>query len=192
MEALKKMSAKSILGNTKRFIPMDDKRDIIPGERVPLFRVFGLARGAKKGDGDNGPWLAFLGEFRATRIDAESGEVITYGSSTLFLPSCAEELLAPVVMENDGSGVEFAFDIGLIGSPASSVGYEFTADSVLAVKESEAIQSLASRLPPPKHLRLSAPKGESAGSEAQQADGEATPGKATQGKGKPKQETATA
>jgi hypothetical protein len=150
MEALKKMSAKSILGNVKRFVPMDAKRDIIDGEKVQLFRVFGLARALKKGQSDNGDWLAFIGEFRAQRLDKETGEIAVYGSNTLFLPACAEMLLAPVVADNDGSGVEFSFDIGLVGRPSSSVGYEFTADSVLQVKESAAIMDLAAKLPPPK------------------------------------------
>jgi hypothetical protein len=170
MEALKKMSAKSILGNVKRFVPMDDKRDVIDGAKVQLFRVFGLARGIKKGQSDNGDWLAFLGDFRAQRLDAETGEVVTFGSNTLFLPACAEMMLAPVVAENDGSGVEFSFDIGLVGRPASSVGYEFTADSVLAVRESEAILDLAAKLPPPKWAtkQLAAPVAETA--QVEQAD----------------------
>jgi hypothetical protein len=162
MEALKKMSAKSILGNVKRFVPTDAKRDIIDGEKVQLFRVFGLARSLKKGQSDNGDWLAFIGEFRAQRVDAETGEVIHYGSNTLFLPAAAEMLLAPVVDDNDGSGVEFGFDIGLVGRPTSSVGYEFTADSVLAVKESAAILDLGAKLPPPKWAtkQLAAPAAE--------------------------------
>ena len=165
MEALKKMSAKSILGNVRRFVPLDDKRDIIDGEKIALFRVYGMARGTKSDTGDNGPWTAFLGDFRAERLDEKTGEVLQYGSGTLFLPSCAETLLIPAVEKSDGSGVEFAFDIGLVGRPTSSVGYEFTAETVLPVKESEAIASLAAKMTPPKWAtkQLTAPTGESEG-----------------------------
>jgi hypothetical protein len=157
MEALKKMSAKSILGNVKRFIPMNEDRDIIEGEKVHLYRVFGVARGTKKGDGDNGPWVGFIGEFRAERLNGKSGEVEMFGSSQLFLPACATDLLQPAVEGGDGvQGVEFAFDIGIVGRQSSSVGYEFTATTLLAVKESDAISPLRAQLPPPKWAQQAA------------------------------------
>ena len=156
MEALKKMSAKSILGNVRRFVPLDDKRDIIDGEKVDLFRVTGMAIGLKKGTGDNGDWIAFTGEFYATRLDKATGEVLEYGSSTLFLPAAAEGLLAPTVLDNDGKGVEFAFDIGIVGRPNSSVGYEFTVETPLQVKKSDVVAKLVATLPPPKWARTAA------------------------------------
>jgi hypothetical protein len=190
MEALKKMSAKSILGNVRRFVPLDDKRDIIDGQKVDLFRVTGMAIGLKKGTGDNGDWIAFSGEFYATRMDHATGEILEYGSSTLFLPAAAEALLTPTVLENDGKGVEFAFDIGIIGRPNSSVGYEFSVETPLQVKKSEVVQKLVASLPPPKWARtvaLAAP----AQTETQDADKAQSPAAST-AKGKKQTAEATA
>jgi hypothetical protein len=150
MEALKKMSAKSIMGNVRRFVPLDEKRDIIDGEKVDLFRVTGMAIGLKKGTGDNGDWIAFTGEFYASRLDKATGEILEFSSQTLFLPSAAESLLAPIVLDTDGQGVQFSFDIGIVGRPNSSVGYEFAVETSLEVKKSDAVQKLMASLPPPK------------------------------------------
>jgi hypothetical protein len=199
MEALKKMSAKSILGNVKRYIPINADRDIIEGEKVHLFRVYGVARGTKKGESDNGPWVGFLGEFRAERVNKD-GEVEIFGSANLFLPACAQDLLQPAVESGDGvQGVEFAFDIGLVGRQSSSVGYEFTATTLLAVKESDAISPLKAQLPPPKWAQqaaLAAPniphEGENGNAgQKPEVDKASTPTPAT-GKGKKQTAEATA
>lgn len=176
MELLNKMAAKSIIGNVKSQLPRDAEKNIEMGVKVSLFRVYGVARGLKRGESNFGPWTAFTGDFEAVKVS--TGEV--FRSSQLFLPEVAELMLVGPVMDvKNVGGVQFAFDIGAKGEE-TSVGYQYTCDALLEVSDNDPLAALKAILPAP---RLAAPKQEEAA--------QATETKPATGKGK-KQEAETA
>ncbi len=137
----KKLSIKSVIGKVKVLFTKDEEGEIPEGQKVNLMRVVGIADGIKVGTSTYGEWTAFTGQFVAT--DLRTGE--EHRSGTLFLPEVATDVLAPVVREQNGAPVEFAFDIGAT-STTTEIGYEYNVTPLVEAKENDPLQSLVSRL----------------------------------------------
>lgn len=154
MNLVKKLSAKSIIGNVMAQFPKNKetgKPEV--GTELKLYRIYGIANAIKIGQSTFGDWTAFHGQFEA--VAEESGQVFRGGQC--FLPEVAEVLLAPVVMKQpEGAGVQFAFDIGARitkGKIEGEVSYEYTVKPVIAMAENDALAGFKKEL-----LALSAPK----------------------------------
>src|SRR5258708_3606618 len=75
---------------------------------VPLMRVYGVATRMKPGESDFGPYLRFLGQFRALNI--ETGEA--FRAPVLLLPKFLEEELAGAMGSGENvRSSEFAIEI---------------------------------------------------------------------------------
>lgn len=130
MQLLTKISAKKLIGKIA-----------IPTEKTPLFRVLGIASGSKTGESNYGPWTSFVGQFRAIRNS--DGEVFQAGQC--FLPAMATNLMLPVVEQHGSTGVEFAFDVGVV--PASTaIGYEYFAEPIVESGETDALAALQKKV----------------------------------------------
>jgi len=143
MQLLTKLSAKKLIGKIEK-----------PTKKTALFRVLGIATGVKTGESTYGPWVAFLGQFRAIRNS--DNEVFQAGQC--FLPAMASNLMLPVVNQHGDTGVEFAFDIGVVPAE-NAIGYEYFAEPIVESGETDALAALqkkvdAKALPAPeKHKK---------------------------------------
>jgi hypothetical protein len=154
MQLVKKLSAKSVIGNILALFPrettvVDGKeiKKIVLGTEIDLLRVIGVARGIKRGTTNFGEWTAFKGQFEGVRLD--DGEI--FRSSDLFLPEVATDMLVPVVMEHGEEGVQFAFTIGAraVADRAAPeiVKYEFICKPLVEVSQTDPLEAFKNTLP---------------------------------------------
>lgn len=113
---VKKLSVKTIHGKVKAS-ELDASGSI-------LFRIMGVAMGAKSGESQFGPWTALTGNFAAVKAD---GEIIR--ASELFLPDVILNMLLPAVEQ--GNNPEFVFDVGARPDENVTIGYSYFARPVI-------------------------------------------------------------
>lgn len=154
MQIVKKLSAKTIIGNVLGAFTVDEKtKQPVIGELVALFQVVGIAVTIKTGTSTYGDWQSFKGTFEATNL--LTGEVFRAGE--LFLPEVAENMLVgPVTQHGE---VQFGFEIGARSVKDRTndqiVKYEFTCKPLLDTAENDPLEALKAQLPA---LQLEAPK----------------------------------
>jgi hypothetical protein len=141
-ELVRKISPKTVIGKVRA-----------PEKAGPLYVVIGNTHGVKHGTGDNGPWVAFLGSFEATRL--ADGKVFQAGQC--FVPKAVEDLLVSAVTQaqkgDESATVEFAIEVGI--KPAENViGYEYTVKNLVKPSGADPLLALRQRvlaaLPAPK------------------------------------------
>ena len=122
-EIARKLQAKAIVGNVKKFVPALDDSGNPTTTVTPLFQIWGHASDVKRGEGDHGPWVALLGRFEAINLTMkkvttknEAGaEVVTesqdgrmFAGPMCFLPEPMNSMLATqleaVEQETDADG----------------------------------------------------------------------------------------
>jgi len=149
---VKKIATKTVLGGPTNIRKMEDG---------PIMRIMGIMRGTQTGEGDNGPWTAFIGNFQA--VNLTTGEIFV--AAKAFLPGAAGEMIeqawnAAQEGENPAENLKFAFDIKKLTDDTSAVGYIYTAVPLVEAKEDDPLAALASTLPPLPQLALPAPQPE--------------------------------
>jgi len=141
MSAVKEAIFVSKISAKKIGLGMDEIRDAVKstkkGAAVKLFTVYGLISACKHGDGDNGPWTKFSGQFEA--MHSASGDV--YRSGSMFLPDQVTPILEGKLLAASKAegfmGMQVAFEIGAIKSEVA-VGYEFTVKDLMpATKDTD-------------------------------------------------------
>jgi len=140
MALIKKLSVKTVCGNIKKMVAAEE----IKGA-TPIMRVFGTASRAVVGESDNGPWVAFVGQFKAVNL-LDGTE---HQSGKLFLPDVASDLLEGAVSANEAGSVEFGFDILAVPDESSAVGYVYQANSLIKPAEDDTLLRLEQNLNPP-------------------------------------------
>jgi hypothetical protein len=121
----------------------------------PVMRVWGVATRLKPGASDLGPFVRFLGAFRAVNI--ETGEL--FRAPVCLLPKFLEDQLAAGM----GSGenvkpAEFAIEIGVKYDKTSATSYVYTGDEMIATTESDQMLQLEARIREENPKALPAPK----------------------------------
>lgn len=118
MQPLKKISTATVFGKitSAMLAALEEKPDM----EIPIMRITGLAVDTKKGQGDNGPWIALTGEFVAA--NAKTGEL--YVAPTCFIPGPMQAIVAARMNQANVTAVEFAVDIGIKFSD-SPIRYEY-------------------------------------------------------------------
>ena len=146
---LRKMSAKTIIGNVRKETPEKD------GDTAKLFTVLGTTARMQSGESANGDWTAFIGEFEATR--ASDGEV--FRSNKLFLPTVITEQLAATldrVQGDDGKAVvSFAYEVGIQADESAATGYVYVAKPLLA-EQADPFAGIRAALPAPEEKKPAA------------------------------------
>ena len=142
MQLIKKLSAKSIIGNVKK-ISMDNfylENDTekpnpdAPGQ-IDLFRILGIVKGLKTGTTDNGDWISFEGDFKATRLlDGE-----TFRGPRAFISEPAQSLLEVALEGNET--VEMAFTVSIVPG-SNAYGYEYRTSPLITPAENDGIAAL--------------------------------------------------
>ena len=150
----RKLTTKSIMGEKVN-------ANILQGaDSKQLYVIGGIARSTFSGSTDFGPYIGFKGEFIAKRSDGE-----VFRAPKAFLPEplqgMIEDQLAQVGETEDGKPakrqVEFMAIIG-IEKDASTIGFKYTVEPVLAAQESDALAGLLERAEAVNPNLLPAPK----------------------------------
>lgn len=129
---LKKMSVASIGA-----IPKDFKKQ--PHDtRIAMMHVFGRVESTETGTSQFGPWIAFVGSFKAVKLD--DGEVFRAGKC--LLPGVASDAISDAVNGANGGIVEFALEVGIrrvvkmaANGEETGAGYEYTMAPLIEIDE---------------------------------------------------------
>jgi hypothetical protein len=142
MEILKKISVKTCNAHPAMEIVKVDGKDVTRAKgKQSLLRILGMSNDIKRGTGDYGPWVAFVGAFEATNL--VSGEV--FQSSICLLPESAAGLLSVAVSKEAGKTVEFALDIGV--EPANNpMGFQYTIKPLMESDETDPLRHLKNNI----------------------------------------------
>lgn len=123
------------------------------GKKQDCADIFGVATKAKPGSSDFGPFVAFLGSFRAVNLQTKQ----VYEASKLILPRFIEEELYGAFGEDGTGNVEFAFRVSAKYDKEAATKYVYDMKSLLPVKENaqlsgllERVKEAAKALPAPK------------------------------------------
>lgn len=142
---LKKLSAKTLGFDTENI------RELVKKGEKALFTIVGTVTGVKQGNGDNGPWVKFMGGFGG--VNMVTGEC--FRSGELFLPASVTPILEAELLaslKQDGfSGLEIAFEIGAKKTD-SVIGYEYTVKDKADARERDPVTQLMNKYVDPKLL----------------------------------------
>jgi hypothetical protein len=169
-EIVRKVQAKNVIGNVKRFLPELGKDGDPTGAVTPLFQVYGHANGTRRGEGDNGPWVALEGRFEAVNItkDAEGNtDGRVFAGPECFLPEPMQSMIAgelektepetgddgkPVMIDGKPKmrrvvdSLEFAFEIG-VKRTKTPIGYEYTTKPLIKHGGADPLADLRKKIP---------------------------------------------
>lgn len=149
---LTKMSTRTIGAKPTRVV--DQKED----KPLPLYHVYGKARGTKLKEGNDGQMTtAILGNFEAVNLDG--GEV--FRSGVLYLPAGISDILETAVakLKDDADSVDFALEI-CATKAQNKIGYSYVARPLLKPQASDDLSQLRELISAarPKQLTGAAPK----------------------------------
>lgn len=133
MALIKKLSVKTVVGNVKKMVASEAIT-----KPTAVMRMFGVATRTQTGEGDNGPYVAFIGQFKA--INLLDGTEYTSGKA--FLPDVASDLLEGALASEGANGAEFAFDILVVPDESSAPGYVYQAESLIKPSEDDTLARL--------------------------------------------------
>ncbi len=142
MTLIKKLSSKSIIGNVKKvsfdnfYIDNDIEKakPDAPGQ-IDLFNIIGIVKGFKTGTTDNGEWISFEGDFKATRL--LDGEV--FRGPRAFISEPAQSMLEQALEDNET--VEMAFMVSIVPG-SNAYGYEYRTSPLITPAENDGIAAL--------------------------------------------------
>jgi hypothetical protein len=112
------------------------------GKRMDCADIFGVATKAKPGSSDFGPFVAFLGSFRAVNLQTKE----IFESSKIIFPQFIEEELFGAFGEGGVGNVEFAFRISAKYDKDAATKYVYEMKSLLPVKENAQLSGLLDRV----------------------------------------------
>jgi len=150
MQIIKKISVKTCGASPEMEFVKIDGKDVprAKGEQS-LLRIIGMTNGVKRGTGDYGPWVAFLGSFEATNMS--TGEV--YSSSVCLMPEAVSGILSVAVGQEDGKAVEFGVDIG--AKPENNpIGFTYTITPLIESEETNPLRHLKKLIEAKSPLKL--------------------------------------
>jgi len=105
-----------------------------------LYVISGTAVGVKTGDGNFGPWTAFVGEFAAMTSDGQ-----VFDGAKCFIPQPVESQLAAALANTDAKGIKFSLAV-FIRPPTDdeTVKYVYIVDPVVKPAENKELAPLLS------------------------------------------------
>lgn len=152
---LRKMSNKALGFDKRSITALLTAND---GKAVTLYQVFGIVRKAEGGEGSNGKWIRFVGDFQAQgdgvtveKDGSVSRSPFVARASKLFVPGIFEsELENHVLAATDDKGkvapVEFAIEVGATVDDATATGYTFTVKPLIKMRDNDQLANLATKL----------------------------------------------
>lgn len=112
-----------------------------PGKRMDLCDLYGVATKAKPGSSDYGPFVAFLGTFRAKRL-ADGAE---FEARKIIFPSFIEEELYGAFGEDNSGNVEFAMRISAKYDADAATKYVYEMKPIIKPAENAQLANLMDR-----------------------------------------------
>lgn len=152
-EQLRKITIRTVtsLDSEQIFELANKTRD----KQVPLLRIWGVAKRAKPGSSDYGPYVRFLGDFRA--LDVQTGAL--YRSSVAILPKFMEEQLAGAMGTGDNSvAAQFGVEISVKYDGKAATKYVYMDRALLEPEQSNEILALEDKIRGTDPKALPAPK----------------------------------
>lgn len=176
-EIARKLQARTIVGNIKKWVPDLDDKGEPTGTVQPLYQIWGHANATKRGETDFGMYVALVGRFEAIRVtpkvNKDTGEVMDEIDGTMFagpicfLPEPMASMLASELEaeepERDAAGqvvmvngqpkmkrVVDALEFAFeIGVKATktAVGYEYTTKPLIKQTGADPLANLRKRIP---------------------------------------------
>lgn len=144
MQMLKKLGAKQILGDVKKVVKDECKKD---GDVYKAYSVYGIANGIKTGTSQYGEWCAFIGQMEA--VNYVSGE--QFAATQCFIPEPLETMLRTALESNDS--VEFSFTVDVKRRDDLKNGYEYLVTPHKEAQESDPLAQLRALAAPPAKTR---------------------------------------
>ena len=140
--AVKKLSAKTIVGDVKKLV-----REGQLTSGTVLYRVIGIADGVRSGESNFGPWTAFSGDFEA--VNMLTGEV-SRGPQFFSDKSFTDALLSRM-NANPGAAVEFALEVAIEINDDYPMGFGYVTRPIVenAHDRLGALRSRLAALPAP-------------------------------------------
>lgn len=123
------------------------------GKRLDLCDLYGVATKAKPGSSDYGPFVAFLGDFRAIRL----ADKAAFASRKIIFPAFIEEELYAAFTDGVNGNVEFAMRISAKFDKDAATKYVYEMKPIIKPAESAQLTALESRMKEQAKL-LPAPK----------------------------------
>jgi len=140
MALIKKISVKTVAGNVKKMIAAQAEGK---AKSIPVMRVYGVATRMLTGEGDNGSWVAFIGQFKAVNLL----DGVEYTSGKLFLPDVASDLLEGALGAAETNSVEFGFDVIVVPDESSGTGYVYQAEPLIEPEKDDTFSRLEKVMP---------------------------------------------
>jgi len=147
MALVKKISAKSIIGDVKKLVKTRENGDVIP-----LMNAYGRATGFKTGNTDFGAWTAFTGNFEA--VSLVTGE--EFQGRQIFLVEPLQGMLMDQLASAES--VDFAYTLSVVVNESLPMGYEYRINPITEIKRSDELESLRQLAGKPSLLQLAAPE----------------------------------
>lgn len=110
----------------------------MPGKRADLCDLYGIATRAKPGNSDYGPFVAFVGTFRAIRLEDKA----EFESSKIILPAFIEEELFAAFNGEQNANVEFAMRISAKYDAEAATKYVYDMVPLIKPKENAQLANL--------------------------------------------------
>lgn len=129
---------------------------------MPLFGIIGKCSDCVAGDGEHGPFVKLLGQFKA--VNHDTGEVFRSGGA--ILPGSANDLVYGALrgLGESGGAVEFAFKVGLLRDDSTPTGYTYAVEQIVMEGQDDGLADLEKRLAgPAKVAQISDGRREQAG-----------------------------
>lgn len=119
---------------------------------IELCDMWGVITRAKPGESAHGPYVRFIGQFRAMNL--ETGQC--FKAPVILLPRFLEEEVAGGVADSTGN-VEFAFRLYAKLDEDAATKYVYLSEPIIEAKESEQLKTLESKMGTAR-LKLAPPK----------------------------------
>ena len=146
MALVKKISAKTIVGDVKRLC-----KDIDNAVVINLANFYGRASGFKTGSSDFGNWTAFTGSFEA--VNLQTGE--EFQARQMFLVEPLQGMLLDQLANSES--VDFACTLAVVVNDKLPTGYEYRVTPITEIKRSDELESLRNMAGLPSLKLLAAP-----------------------------------
>lgn len=144
IDRIRKITVKTVCGKV-------NFEEVMERKQIDLMAVYGVARGMSPGASEHGPYVAFIGDFRA--VNLKNGE--EFASAKIIMPKIIEEQIAGAGPGGSGDKeIKFAFQLGVKYDAEAATKYVYTFRPLLETADASVMDELrgavTKALPAPK------------------------------------------
>lgn len=131
LDRIRKITVKTVYGKI-------DFEKLMEKKQLPVMTIYGVARNMQPGASELGPFVAFLGDFRAVNMD--TGE--EFASAKCILPKILEEQIAGAAPGVNDKEIKFAFELGTKYDASAATKYVYTYRPLLESQDASVMDEL--------------------------------------------------